>query len=167
MVDARPAEAEAEAADAELRLPPALLRAVVRHARSQPGEEVCGLIAAERTGCLRRYPVRNVSVRPAQRFEMDPREQIAAFRRMREDGGRLVAIYHSHPASPPRPSRRDLAAHGYPEAACLIVSLAGREPETRAWRIRGGCAAPLPIRPITPSRPPGGRPARKRRPQER
>jgi proteasome lid subunit RPN8/RPN11 len=50
----------------------------------------------------------------------------------------LVAIYHSHPAGPLRPSKRDVERSHYPDSAYLIVSLEDPErPETAAFRIIG------------------------------
>ncbi|HYW91715.1 MAG TPA: M67 family metallopeptidase [Gammaproteobacteria bacterium] len=139
----RPADGEGVAAP--LRLPRGLLESVLEHARTSPRREVCGLIARDRNGRWRRYPVDNVADQPEVAFEMDPRQQIGAFRRMRERGETLLAIYHSHPDSPARPSARDLAAHRYPEALCLIVSLSEPRPRPRAWRIGTDGAVPVPL----------------------
>jgi len=50
-----------------------------------------------------------------------------------------VAIYHSHPTSPPYPSQTDLELAFYPEALYLIVSLVEpRHPVVRAFRIQEG-----------------------------
>lgn len=139
----RPAETAGVAA--ALRLPRDLRDAVVEHARANPRHEVCGLIARDDAGRWRHYPVDNVADRPEVAFEMDPRQQITAFRCMRERAETLLAIYHSHPDSAARPSDRDLAAHGYPDASCLIVSLAGAGPRLRAWRIGADGATPVPL----------------------
>ncbi|HYW02377.1 MAG TPA: M67 family metallopeptidase [Gammaproteobacteria bacterium] len=142
-----PGRRPAEGADiAEpLRLPRDVLDALLEHARASPRKEVCGLVARDANDRWQHYPVDNVAHRPDIAFEMDPRQQIDAFRRMRERGERLLAIYHSHPGSPARPSARDLAAHGYPEALCLIVSLAGGGARACAWRIAAGGAVPVPL----------------------
>ena len=73
------------------------------------------------------------------RFEMDPGEHIRAFRRMRERGEALFAIYHSHPGAPAIPSQRDINGLAYPDAFYLIVSLQYEsQPEIRAWRHTAG-----------------------------
>jgi proteasome lid subunit RPN8/RPN11 len=52
---------------------------------------------------------------------------------MRERGLEILAVYHSHPAAPPVPSRTDLARNYYPDAVTLIVSLTTTPPTVRGW----------------------------------
>ncbi len=123
----------------ETTLPRHIVNAILDHARQTPGKEACGLIAAREGRPCRCYPIRNIAADAARHFEMDPREQIAAFKTMREAGETLFAIYHSHPAGPARPSPTDIAAAAYPGAIHLIVSLdTAGVLEMRGYRIRGG-----------------------------
>jgi proteasome lid subunit RPN8/RPN11 len=80
------------------------------------------------------YPGTNVDASPT-RYTMEPAEVLAAFRAMEANGGRLVAIVHSHPATPPVPSATDLTEAYYPDAFLVIVGLAGAEPWARCWRL--------------------------------
>ena len=58
-------------------------------------------------------------------------------RQMREDGDELLAIYHSHPNSPPVPSLTDIQQHEYPDVLYLIISPHPQGvPEMRGYRIR-------------------------------
>lgn len=61
------------------------------------------------------------------------------------DGLELLAIYHSHPAGPARPSPSDVAQAYYPEQAQLIISLAGEGAVVRAFRIAGGLVSEIPV----------------------
>jgi proteasome lid subunit RPN8/RPN11 len=122
-----------------IKLTVGVVRAMIRHAEEAETEEACGLVAAAGGNKLRYLPVRNVAAVPAKRYEMDPKEQIAAFRAMRQRGETLLAIFHSHPNSPALPSVVDLAEAAYPEAIYLIASSTeGGGPGLRAFRIRGG-----------------------------
>ena len=57
----------------------------------------------------------------------------AAWRAWRSAGSDVLAVYHSHPASAPVPSRRDLERN-YSEAVVnLIIGLSGGKPEVRGW----------------------------------
>ena len=59
-----------------------------------------------------------------------------------EDSGlELGAIYHSHTRSEPYPSQTDINLAFYPDAAYVIVGVAGEEPEVRAFTIRDGNVA--------------------------
>ena len=54
---------------------------------------------------------------------MEPKQQVAAMKTMRESGEELFAIYHSHPNAPAIPSARDIEQAAYPDAYYLIISL--------------------------------------------
>ena len=56
------------------------------------------------------------------------------------DGGGhdLGAIYHSHTRSEPYPSQTDVNLAFHPDALYVIVGLASREPDVRAYRIVDG-----------------------------
>ena len=72
---------------------------------------------------------------------MDPKQQIDAQRKMRDQGEELFGIYHSHPHSPAEPSDTDLEEAGYPEALYIIVSLNTKGVlEMRGFRLRDGKA---------------------------
>lgn len=127
------------ARDEQIQLPRRIVNRILGHVQEDPAQEVCGFIAAREGEICSWYPVRNIAGNAAIRFEMEPREQIDALRRMRERGETLFAIYHSHPSSPARPSVTDVADAGYPEALYLIVSLNTRGVlEMRAYRLGEG-----------------------------
>lgn len=119
-----------------IRLSRAQVDALLDAARRHPEEEICGLIGARGGHAATLYPVPN-RLHSAQRFAMDEKGQIDAFRRMREHGETLFAIYHSHPQAPPYPSPTDIAESAYPDAYFLILSLLGGA-SIRAFRIQGG-----------------------------
>lgn len=112
-------------------------------ARRHPEEEICGLIGARDGRAVTLYPVPN-RLRSAWRFAMDEQSQIDAFRRLRENGESLFAIYHSHPQAAPYPSPADIAESAYPEAFFLILSLLGGA-SIRAFRIDGGQVGECPL----------------------
>jgi proteasome lid subunit RPN8/RPN11 len=123
-----------------LTLAPGILDEIVEHAKNCYPAEGCGLIAgssASMTG-IRFIPMANVAQGAAE-FEMDPAELIRALKDLRNADERLLAIYHSHPHGPARPSKTDVERAYYPEAAHLIVSLAERErPQVAGFRIIDG-----------------------------
>jgi proteasome lid subunit RPN8/RPN11 len=114
-----------------------LLAEVIAHALAEAPLECCGLLAghlADGAGLVTaRYGITNVA-RSATEYETEPRDMLCAFRAMRANGTELLAIYHSHPTSAPVPSQRDVERNTYGTTAVhLIVSLASKEPEVRAW----------------------------------
>jgi proteasome lid subunit RPN8/RPN11 len=121
----------------KLEIANSFLQAMIEHARMELPNECCGLLAgriAESVGIVStRYTIRNDAASP-KNYLSNARDMLDAFRSMREDGLELLAIYHSHPTSEPVPSSRDLEQNTYGESAVhLIVSLAGPQPEIRAW----------------------------------
>jgi proteasome lid subunit RPN8/RPN11 len=120
------------------RIPRPVANQILTHAQRSPEAEVCGLVSIDRDGLARTYPVANVAEHPGALFQMDPKGQIEALRRIRVGGESLFAIYHSHPHGPALPSERDLQEAAYREALYLIVSLDTRGVlEMRGFRLSG------------------------------
>ena len=130
---------------AVVRLRPAVLAALLQHARSQPEIESCGLLAGAQETITDLLPARNVLNSPTA-FEIAPEELFSLFRTMRASGLRLLGIYHSHPRGPNVPSPRDIERAYYPQVAYFIVSPRLECPQpVRAFRIERGRAEELEI----------------------
>lgn len=121
-----------------LRLTRTQLDAVLAHAVACAPEEACGILAGaadDGAGVVEQVFLMQNSAHSETFYEMDSTEQFQVFDRMRKEGLEPVAIFHSHPHSPALPSQQDRDLAFYPDSLYLIVSLAGPEPEPRAWRI--------------------------------
>lgn len=114
---------------------------MIDHARRQAPLECCGLLAG-RDGVIDVcVPTRNLKA-SAVAFQVDPAEHLAAMKRTRLEGREIIGAYHSHPRSPAIPSPTDLADAHYEEFLYVIVSLAGDQPDVKAYRLaRGGFVA--------------------------
>jgi|SRR5579884_3256399 len=119
-----------------LVVPQLLLAEVVAQARQEQPNECCGLLAGVVDGGVGRVVVRyalvNALASPT-RFESEPRGLFEAYRDMRRRDVELLAVYHSHPTSPPLPSRIDLEQSCGPNVVNLIVSLTTEPPAVRGW----------------------------------
>lgn len=125
-------------------LPRELVNRLLAQAQHSPEMEVCGLIGQSEAGAYSLYPVANVASDQAHLFAMEPKGQIDAMRRMREDGEALYGIYHSHPHAPAEPSPRDTKEAAYPEALYLIISLDTKGViQLRGFRLLAGDFAPI------------------------
>ncbi|MDT0635350.1 M67 family metallopeptidase [Spectribacter hydrogenoxidans] len=123
----------------ELLIPRPLATRLLFEAQKTPDIEVCGLVGGIDGSPVSVNPVPNVADDPTRRFLMDSQAQVDAMRRMRERGESLLAVYHSHPATPPEPSARDLDELGYPDALLLIISLNIKGVlEMRGWQRTDG-----------------------------
>ena len=99
------------------------------HAEAEAPNEACGLLVL-REGVAERYePGRNAAASP-YRFELEVDPELWFL----EDEGYELAVFHSHPSSPPRPSRTDVENIGLWEGRpYLIYSL--RDDALGAFRI--------------------------------
>ncbi len=117
-----------------LKIEESVLKAIIGHALEDTLVEACGYLAAGDGIVRRHYRLANLD-RASDHFSMDPREQFDIIRRMREDGLGPVAVYHSHPATPARPSVEDIRLAHDPGISYVIISLAAREPVVKSFRI--------------------------------
>ena len=101
--------------------------------------EACGLLAGVENRATRFYPLSNADA-SAGHFSMIPEEQFAAVKDMRRSGLKMLAIWHSHPASPARMSAEDLRLALTPDAVYMILSLATEPPSLAAYSVRDGVA---------------------------
>lgn len=88
--------------------------------------EACGLLGGISENGIKyvrkAYFLTNVDNSP-EHFSMDPKEQFAALKDMRVNGWELLGNFHSHPATPSRPSEEDKRLAFDPNASYMIVSL--------------------------------------------
>jgi len=127
-----------------LQIEEKILAALLAHGRREEPNEACGYLAARDGVVCRHFELTNIDAAP-DHYSMDPAEQFAAMRLMREEGLQLAAVYHSHPATPARPSVEDIRLAHDPGIIYVIVSLmAGVEP-VRAYRIKRGEVAGVPL----------------------
>jgi proteasome lid subunit RPN8/RPN11 len=106
-----------------LELPRVLVNQILAHAQQNPDEEICGLISSKDKTATRYYRIANIAENKTHHFEMDGSEQIAAMKKMREQGEELMAIVHSHPDAPAIPSKQDEEDNNYSDIYYLVVSL--------------------------------------------
>ena len=78
-----------------------------------------------------------VQDRRRDRYELDPRDIIAAERAARDRAQEVVGFFHTHPDHPARPSQfdRDHAWPGYVYVVCAVQE--GRMTRATAWRLGG------------------------------
>jgi proteasome lid subunit RPN8/RPN11 len=111
--------------------------------------EACGLCGGREGRVTAFHPLANADA-SGEHYRMRPEEQFAAVRAMRAAGDRLLAIWHSHPASPARMSEEDLRLAFTPETVYLITSLdTPGEPALRGFTVRDGRAEPVELEELT------------------
>ncbi len=91
------------------------------HVAAEGPLEACGLVAGLDQKSHAVFRIQNELASSTQ-FRMEPNEQLKALLEIERAGWQMLAIYHSHPAGPPRPSQTDVAEARYPGVAHLIWS---------------------------------------------
>lgn len=107
---------------------------IVEHAKNDLPIEACGYLGGFDSTAVEAYCLTNMD-KSGEHFSFDPREQFDAVRSMRTKKQCALAVYHSHPLTPARPSVEDIRLALDPEIVYVIISLASADPEVRAFRI--------------------------------
>jgi proteasome lid subunit RPN8/RPN11 len=110
-------------------IPVEVLQALREHARREHPLECCGILAGT-GGCVARaFPIGNDAASPVEYFT-NARDLLNVQRAIREAGLMELAIYHSHPAGEPVPSRKDLERNTWGETVAHVIIGAD---DIRAW----------------------------------
>ncbi|MCL4482078.1 MAG: M67 family metallopeptidase [Bacteroidetes bacterium] len=108
---------------------------IVAHARHELPNEACGYLAGDDGVVTHSYQLTNIDHSP-EHFSFDPAEQFQTVRDARNKGLQIVANYHSHPATPARPSVEDIRLAYDPGISYLIISLASNQSDVKSFRIK-------------------------------
>jgi len=127
-----------------LTITSAVIRGIIAEALRARPQEACGYLAGTADMVTTWVPMRNTDA-SAEHFSMDPSEQFAAVRKLRAEGLKVLGVYHSHPATPARPSAEDIRLAYDPDISYVIVSLDGGVTTTKSFRIRAGRSEEEPI----------------------
>ena len=116
-----------------MKLPEYVYEQILHHARTEAPLEACGYLAGLDGVVQTAHPMRNVDRSP-EHFTMDPAEQFEVVRQVRANGQSVLAVYHSHPVTPSRPSAEDLRLSVDPSISYVILSLASDPPVVRSFQ---------------------------------
>jgi proteasome lid subunit RPN8/RPN11 len=120
-----------------LYIPQQIVDQIFDQAKKGLPEEVCGYLAGTDRTVKRHFELTNIDHSP-EHFSFDPAEQFRTLREARNAGLEIHANYHSHPATPARPSVEDIRLAFDPNVSYVIVSLAGEFPDIKSFKIRNG-----------------------------
>ncbi len=168
-----------------LHIPSRIIQDMIAHARELAPHECCGILSGKTQQVAEIFRITNIlanmsdqelsrfegaklsdlkQLSPEERadiaFQMDAREMAMAQREIRTKDQELLGFYHSHTASPARPSQTDITIAmefesyrqklALPQPLHLIISLENREKsDIRAYRIQDSQATEIPIQQIS------------------
>jgi len=110
-----------------LEIPKRIYTKLVTQARREAPLEACGILSG-RDGRVQTYHEMTNADQSREHYNMVPAEQFKVIKAIRTAKQELLAIFHSHPETPARPSQEDIRLALTPDVAYVIVSL--QKPET-------------------------------------
>jgi proteasome lid subunit RPN8/RPN11 len=110
----------------------AVRTALEQHAQEEAPNEACGVVVLK-DGVAERYVAGRNAAESPYRFELEVDPGVWFL----EDEGYELAVFHSHPASPARPSRTDVENIGLWQGRPYLI-LSGHTRELAAFRIQDG-----------------------------
>ena len=121
-----------------LDIPQGILDAMIAQAKAEAPLEACGILAGSERRVTRRYAMTNED-RSGEHFTMAPAEQFETAKAIRSAGLQMLAVYHSHPETPARPSDEDIRLAFTPDVVHVIVSLQDSDrPVVKGFEITNG-----------------------------
>ena len=110
-----------------MEIPQNIIDELISQARQDAPNETCGYLlgTGETDGVAlvtENYWMENIDHSP-EHFSFAPKDQFAALKYARSKGLKILANWHSHPASPSRPSQEDLRLANDPTIRYAILSL--------------------------------------------
>ena len=103
-----------------------LTEQMIEDIRAQANEELpnetCGYVIGEGDRACALYRMTNADHSPTH-FSLNPVEQFEALKKAREMGKELIAVYHSHPETPPRMSDEDILKANDTQIVYLIYAV--------------------------------------------
>ncbi len=109
-------------------------QSIIAQAQADAPMESCGYLLGTDDTVTENYPMTNID-HSDEHFSFDPREQFAALKYARQKALRILANWHSHPASPSRPSEEDLRLANDPSIRYAILSLLDGEIHLNSFKI--------------------------------
>ena len=117
-----------------MNIPQNVIDELIEQARKDAPNESCGYLLGRDGDVTENYWMENTD-HSSEHFSFAPKDQFAALRYAREHDLKILANWHSHPASPSRPSQEDLRLANDPTIRYAILSLLGGEPKLNSFRI--------------------------------
>lgn len=97
--------------------------------------EACGYLAGKDGVAIKRYPLTNID-NSHDHFSLDPKEQFDTYKKAKAEGLNLIAVYHTHPETPARPSEEDIKLAFDPNISYVIASISHEE--IKSFKIKAG-----------------------------
>ncbi len=127
-----------------LKIPGDIFEQMVQQAKAEAPIEACGILAGRDGQVEKLYQMTNTD-QSHDHFMMEPQEQFKVVKDIRTAALEMLAIYHSHPETPARPSAVDIRLALTPGVIYVIVSLKDTDPVTKGFLIEDNSVTEVPV----------------------
>lgn len=121
----------------KIRIPQEITEQIIYYFSEHLPEEACGILAGRDNEILINLPITN-QAHSRVRYYMEPLELLKALELIESEELELLAIYHSHPTGPDKPSETDISEFLYPGVATIIGFTENSEWKLKAFIIMDG-----------------------------
>jgi len=129
----------------KLEIPREIFERILEQARAEAPIEACGILAGSDGRVEKLYTMRNAD-QSRYHCMMEPKEQFAVVKDLRAAGLKMLAVYHSHPETPARPSEEDVRLALTPDVVYVIVSLRNADtPVVKGFLINDHTITAVPV----------------------
>ncbi len=129
-----------------LEIPHNIFQQILIQAEAEAPIEACGILAGSDSKVEKLYKMINADKR-SDHFMMEPTEQFKVVKDIRGSGLEMLAIYHSHPQTPARPSAEDNRLALTPDVTYIIVSLQnGDPPAVKGFLMENNSVTEVPVK---------------------
>ncbi|MCX7726064.1 MAG: M67 family metallopeptidase [Chitinispirillaceae bacterium] len=112
-----------------------VIKEIINYSVKKYPLEGCGYLAGDGIYITKFFPMKNLD-ESSEHFTMDTVEQFEVLKKIRKEGLKIMAVYHSHPHTPARPSEEDIRLAYDPQISYLIVSLKNYFSEVKSFKIK-------------------------------
>ncbi|MHC4693056.1 MAG: M67 family metallopeptidase [Planctomycetota bacterium] len=128
-----------------LEIPNIIFEQMIAQIKAEAPIEACGILAGSDNRVEKLYKMTNAE-KLSDHFMMEPTEQFKVVKDIRGSGLEMLAIYHSHPQTPARPSSEDNRLALTPNVTHIIVSLQnGDHPIVKGFLMENGSLTEVPV----------------------
>jgi len=130
----------------KLEIPTNIFEQMVAQAKALAPIEACGILAGKDNKAEKLFEMTNADNR-SDHFMMEPKEQFTVVKNIRSADLEMLAIYHSHPETPARPSAEDIRLALTPDVIYVIVSLQdANDANVKGFLIENSTVTEVPVK---------------------
>ncbi|KHF39867.1 Mov34/MPN/PAD-1 family protein [Halalkalibacter okhensis] len=118
----------------KLIIPESCYKVIMEHGRSNLPYESCGLVSGKGRHVQTVWKLVN-EIKSDRRYFVGEKVIERTLEQIDKKKEKVIAIYHSHPATEPIPSSYDIVNHPNDELVMMIISYKSDKPQLKCYRV--------------------------------